>query len=223
MGYVHLLLEEQLGPVTGEQRHAIQGIGKSLGRMKLLIENLLDATALQLGRIPIHPQSFEARPFLVEVSARLEEAIRSKEIDVHVEALPAKTTKIMTDRDKLGRVVYHLLDNAIKFTNHGGVVKVSIKKDSKGYLLQVLDSGEGIPEDDLEKIFEPFYQIDGSVTRSYGGMGIGLAIVRRLVSALEGTVHVESPPVSQKMEGRERGTLVVVRLPKSIAPVQGSN
>lgn len=221
MGYVHLLLEKQLGSITGEQKHALMGIEKGLGRMKLLIENLLDATALQLGRIPIHPQSFEAGPFLVEVSGRLEEGIRSKEIDVHLEVLPAKSLKILTDRDKLGRVVYHLLDNAVKFTPHGGVVNVGVSKDSQGYVLHVLDSGEGVEPGELERIFEPFYQIDGSVTRAHGGMGIGLAIVRRLVSALEGKVRAESPPRSVTREGQDGGMLVVVQLPRTIAPAQG--
>jgi len=223
MGYVHLLLEEQLGPITGEQRHAIQGVGKSLGRMKLLIENLLDATALQLGRIPIHPQTFEAHALLVEVSARLEDAIRSKEIDVHIEVAPTRLVKVMTDREKLGRIVYHLLDNSIKFTPNGGVVNLSIQKDSQGFTLKVLDSGSGIPADALEKVFEPFYQLDGSVTRSHGGMGIGLAIARRLVTALEGTIHAESPPKSVGSSGFRQGTLLTVRLPRSIAPVQGDN
>ena len=221
MGYVHLLLEAQLGPVTGEQKHALQGIGKSLGRMKLLIENLLDATALQLGRIPIHPQTFEALALLVEVSDRLEDSIRSKEIDVHIDVQPTRSVKVMTDREKLGRIVYHLLDNSIKFSPSGGVVNMSIRKDAQGFTLQVLDSGTGIPPNALEKVFEPFYQLDGSVTRSHGGMGIGLAIARRLVTALEGTIHAESPPRSVKPSGEGPGTLVIARLPRSIAPVRG--
>jgi len=221
-GYVHLLLEGKLGPVTGEQRHALSGIEKGLARMRILVENLLDATALQLGRIPIQPQSFEARPFLVEISARLEEGIRAKEIDLHVEVTPARTIRVHTDREKLGRVVYHLLDNAVKFTPRGGMVRLGLQRQAKGFELFVLDSGPGIAADALEKVFEPFYQVDGSVTRSYGGMGLGLAIVQRLVTALEGTVHIESPPRSRWIEGAQGGTLVLVSIPRSISPIEAA-
>jgi signal transduction histidine kinase len=213
------MLDEQLGPINGQQRHALQGIDKSLSRMKLLIENLLDATALQLGRIPINPSTFEAHGFLVEVSERLSDRLREKEIELNIEVRPAKVVKVHSDRDKLGRVLVHLLDNAIKFSKPGSVVTVAIHKNTSGFALHVLDAGEGVPASETEKIFEPFYQLDGSVTRTHGGMGLGLAIVQRLAGGLGGSVGVESPPRSMTLKGARRGSLFTVRLPLAIAPV----
>jgi signal transduction histidine kinase len=219
MGYVALLLDGELGEINGRQRHALVGIDKSLARMKLLIENLLDATALQMGRLPINPSTFEAQAFLREVAGRMEERIRDKDIDLRVEVRPARVVKVHTDREKLGRILLHLLDNAVKFSPLGGVVAVSIHKDINGFSLHVLDAGEGVDEGEAANIFEPFYQLDGSVTRTHGGMGLGLAIVQRLAGALGGSVSVESPPRSLTPLGPGRGSLLSVRLPASVSPV----
>jgi signal transduction histidine kinase len=149
----------------------------------------------------------------------MEERIRDKDIDLRVEVRPARVVKVHTDREKLGRILLHLLDNAVKFSPLGGVVAVSIHKDINGFSLHVLDAGEGVDEGEAANIFEPFYQLDGSVTRTHGGMGLGLAIVQRLAGALGGSVSVESPPRSLTPLGPGRGSLLSVRLPASVSPV----
>ncbi len=219
IGYVALMLDGELGEVNGRQRHALLGIEKSLAKMKLLIENLLDATALQMGQIPLNPTTFEAHPFLVEVADRLADRIQEKELDVRLEVLPAKVVKIHTDREKLGRIALHLLDNAVKFSKCGSVVSVKVQRSTSGFALYVLDAGEGIPPGMQNRIFEPFFQLDGSVTRAHGGMGLGLAIVQRMCGALGGKVSVESPPRTLSFKGAKNGCLFTVTLPSSIAPV----
>lgn len=221
MGYVALLLAGELGEINGKQRHALMGIDKSLVRMKLLIENLLDATALQLGRIPVNPSTFEAQAFLVEVADRLQEQLREKELDLRIEVLPTKAARLHTDREKLGRILFHLLDNAVKFSRSGSLVTAAIHKNTSGFALHVVDAGDGLRRGEEHRVFEPFYQSDGSVTRTHGGMGLGLAIVQRLAGALGGSVAVESPPRSFTIKGARTGCLFTVKLPSSIAPVSG--
>jgi signal transduction histidine kinase len=96
------------------------------------------------------------------------------------------------DEEKLHWILLQLLDNAIKFTPSGGQVVVSATADAQEVTLAVRDTGIGIPPDRLEDIFEPFRQLDGSSTRRYGGTGLGLALVRRIVEAHGAHVHVES-------------------------------
>ncbi len=97
------------------------------------------------------------------------------------------------DAARLQRAVGHLLDNAIKFGAEGKTVGVRAGRSDKAYLLTVADRGPGVAADRQEKIFEPFYQVDGSITREHGGVGLGLAIARRTARGLGGNVFVLSP------------------------------
>ena len=90
------------------------------------------------------------------------------------------------------RILDNLLGNAIKFTPTGGTITVQAKEKGKQIVLEVSDTGRGIPSDQLERIFERFYQVDGSIWRRYGGMGLGLALVKEIVEAYDGRVTVES-------------------------------
>ncbi len=217
MGYASLLLDGKLGKLSAEQLRAVKSIDKSLERMKLLVEDLLDATALQTGLITVRPSTFEALPLLVEVASRHEEASLGKNVEVRLSVFPGRNLRITTDREKLGRIAHHLLGNAVKFTPAGGTVFVSVLKEQDHLTLDVYDGGPGVPASDLGRIFEPFYQVDGSVTRAHGGMGLGLAIVRRLADALGGVAWAESPPgPSVRIPGLPdvtTGFLVRVRLP----------
>jgi signal transduction histidine kinase len=99
---------------------------------------------------------------------------------------------IRVDLEKLSWVLYQLVDNAIKFTPAGGQVKLWIKRVDSFVTIAVSDTGIGIPQDKLEEVFEPFHQLDGSPTRRYGGTGLGLALVKQIVSAHGSHIQVES-------------------------------
>jgi signal transduction histidine kinase len=115
----------------------------------------------------------------------------------------------------LSQAVYQLLDNAIKFSPDGGIVTLRVRADRQNQAIQieVEDQGIGVPAEEHERIFDLFYQVDGSTTRRFGGTGLGLAIVQRVVQAHGGRVWVESP-VEQTAHGQGSGSRFVIRLPQ---------
>jgi signal transduction histidine kinase len=115
----------------------------------------------------------------------------------------------------LSQAVYQLLDNAIKFSPDGGVVTLRVRADQQNQAIhiEVEDQGIGVPPEEHERIFDLFYQVDGSTTRRFGGTGLGLAIVQRVVQAHGGRVWVESP-VEETTDGRGLGSRFVIRLPQ---------
>jgi len=126
-------------------------------------------------------------------------------IDVTVDAdLPV----IVTDRARLAHVLVNLLANAVKFTPEGGRITVAARRAGEGVQVSVADTGIGIPAGELGRIFEAFHQVDGSASRAHGGVGLGLALVRRLVTSLKAEITVES------VEGR--GSTFTVRLPAAL-------
>jgi CheY-like chemotaxis protein/anti-sigma regulatory factor (Ser/Thr protein kinase) len=137
------------------------------------------------------------------------EAVRpsadAKEIHVSVDLEP-RGVRVLGDPDRLQQVVWNLASNAVKFTPRGGRVEVSLRQTDSHVLLLVRDTGKGIPADFLPHVFERFRQADSTSTRKYGGLGLGLAIVRHLVELHGGTVHAESP-------GADQGATFTVRLP----------
>jgi signal transduction histidine kinase len=111
------------------------------------------------------------------------------------------------DAQRLEQVLHHLLDNAIKFSPDGGTVRLSLDREEDQVCVRVEDEGIGLPGDQWERIFDRFYQVDGSLTRRYGGTGVGLALVREVVEAHGGGVWVESEGIPG------RGSTFTVFLP----------
>ena len=106
--------------------------------------------------------------------------------------IPHDLAPVLADRSRLGQVLDNLIGNALKFTPAGGTIALEVQDVGEFERILVSDTGIGIPSDKLEKVFEPFYQIDGSSTRRFGGAGLGLAIVRQIVEAHGGEVGVSS-------------------------------
>jgi signal transduction histidine kinase len=108
-----------------------------------------------------------------------------------------------------------ILDNAAKFTPASGRVMVTVAPEVDAAVFAVVDSGEGIPADVRDHIFDPFYQVDGSPTRAHDGVGLGLALAKRIVEMMGGTIWVESPPVPAGF-AQGRGTRVAFRVPRQM-------
>jgi signal transduction histidine kinase len=112
---------------------------------------------------------------------------------VHIrEHMPDTSLIVNADREKMRYVLTELLDNAVKFTPEGGVVRLVVLADDSLVGISIQDTGIGIAKDRLAELFEPFHQLDGSVTRRYGGVGLGLALVRKIVEAHGSTILVSS-------------------------------
>jgi signal transduction histidine kinase len=133
--------------------------------------------------------------------------------------LPREPLRGFGDADRLGRAVDQLLDNALKFTPVGGSVAVRARRLPSGqFELCIADSGPGIPAEKVPRLFEPFYQVDGSPTRSHGGTGIGLAIVRGIVRGHGGDVRVSSPTDENIGGVRFKGAAFYMVVPERATP-----
>ncbi len=188
-GYAKLLLNGELGPIQPLQRSALQVIYERTQALAGMIGNL---TALRT----IRPESMVMAPLsLPEALDWVVEHYRHRAEDAGITLLtevPDSPLTILADREHLLLAISQLVDNAIKFSPQGGTVRIRIWSEGDWVNLAVRDGGIGIPPEHLPHIFERFYQVDGSTTRRFGGMGIGLALVWEIMEAHRGSVRVES-------------------------------
>ncbi len=200
VGYVKLLKDEELGPLNKPQQKALRAVDDCVRRLRGLIDNLLDVTGLETGRMRFIHGDYDfldtTRRAVAAVADRLDEAKVTL-----VEEMPRGPLTAWGDAGRLQRAMTQLLDNAAKFTPSGGTVGVRVLRLPSGhYELCVADTGPGVRADRGDRIFEPFFQVDGSVTREHGGVGVGLAIARRTARGLGGEVRVVSP-CAETIEG----------------------
>ncbi len=198
VGYLRLLLAGELGPLTPLQRKCLDSIESSTRRLRSVIDTLLDVSSLETGRMHFYEREYD----FMEIVKRAFEDVRGilEERGIHVHRIDPPEPKLEArgDPDKLRRAVVHVLDNAAKFTPRGGHVAIEVERGGEGEQrwlgLALADSGPGVAPSEVERIFEPFYQVDGSVTRQHGGVGLGLAFARRVAEALGGGIRIFSPP-----------------------------
>lgn len=200
VGYVKMLKDEELGPLNKPQQKALRAVDDCVRRLRGLIDNLLDVTGLETGRMRFIHGDYD----FLDTTRRAVAAIADRLDDARVtlvEEMPRGPLTAWGDAGRLQRAMTQLLENAAKFTPSGGTVGVRVLRLPSGhYELCVADTGPGVREGRAEKIFEPFFQVDGSVTREHGGVGVGLAIARRTARGLGGEVRVVSP-CAERIEG----------------------
>jgi len=179
-----------------------------------LIEDLLDVSRIVTGKLRVEVRPIELVPVIEAGLDAVRPSADAKEIQIGVELEP-RGLRVLGDPDRLQQVVWNLVSNAVKFTPRGGKVGVAVRETDSHVLLIVHDTGKGIPPDFLPHVFERFRQADSTSTRKYGGLGLGLAIVRHLVELHGGTVQAES-------QGPDQGATFTVRLPLVEAARSGS-
>jgi len=203
LGWARLLAGGKLdAPQTAKAVEAIERAGLAQSR---LIEDLLDISRIVSGRLQLAPRQTRMAPLVDAAVRALAPAAGAKRIAVDM-ALDRAIGPIAADPDRLQQVVWNLLSNAIKFTPSGGKVRVALSSNGEEVLLTVSDSGIGFAPDVAAHMFERFRQGDSSSTRPYGGLGLGLGIVRSIVELHGGTVDAESAGVG-------RGSTFTVCLP----------
>jgi signal transduction histidine kinase len=156
-----------------------------------LVEDLLDISRIIAGKLHMNVQPVYLQSVIEAAVESVHLAAQAKRIDL-VLHLDPDVPQVVGDPERLQQVLWNLLSNALKFTPEGGRVEVRLKKTDSHVEASVTDSGEGIPSDFLPYIFDRFRQADSSITRKYGGLGVGLAIVRHLVELHGGIIHAES-------------------------------
>lgn len=190
IGYSDLLLEGEMGAPTPQQADTLRRMYESAQQLLDLINATLDVSRLESGQVPLDVQAVDLRTLVAEIDARTYE-VRAKPGVRFVWDLPEAPLLLYTDATKLKVILTNLITNALKFTPAGSVT-VRMQAEGDGVDIAVIDTGIGIAPDAQMQIFEPFRQADSSISQAYGGVGLGLYIVRRLVETLGGTVAVES-------------------------------
>jgi signal transduction histidine kinase len=201
--YTDLLIARIGGDLSAEQAEMLARIETASLHLRGLIQQLLDYAELGRGAADApRIEEVEMAALVRGVVALLEPVAAEKGLELRVE-VPMETVSFRTDPRRLRQIVLNLTDNAIKFTDAGGVV-VRLRPDAPDVEIEVSDTGVGISDEALPRIFEPFWQSEDALTRHRSGLGLGLAIVRDLVAGLGGAVMVRSEP--------SRGSVFLVRL-----------
>jgi len=192
VGYVKLLADQELGPLVPAQEKALRAMGECVERLRGLIDNLLDVTALETGKLKLAVRPLDFGEVFRRALGRRHRAFEAASLALAAEIPDGLSGQ--GDPERLGQALDHLLDNALKFTPSGGSVGVRVRRLASGHVeVVVADTGPGVPPETVERLFEPFYQVDGSPTRAHGGTGIGLAIVKGIARAHGGDARVASP------------------------------
>ena len=191
IGYSEMMLEGLGGPLTAEQREYLGIIMEKWENLLQLITSILDISKIEAGRVRLVLSEVDPSQLMRDAVATLLPLARKKGLKVGCE--PGTLPRLMADRDKLRQCLVNLCSNAVKFTPAGGNVTVRGEAlPGERLALHVTDTGIGIAAEHLDKVFDVFYQVDGSSTREYGGAGLGLAIVRSFAEAHGGSVTVRS-------------------------------
>jgi signal transduction histidine kinase len=209
LGYLDLLDSGSLGHLTGEQSKAVGTMMDSCQRLRQLIEDLLSFSQLDSGSLPIDlvPTALDSH-----VRAAVDQALpaaRTKGVIIGAK-LVSDIPPVRADGERIRWVIDQLLDNALKFTPAGGKVLIRTTPKQEHATVAIRDSGVGIHQERIHEIFEPFHQLDGSVTRDYGGTGLGLALVQSILAA-----HGSKMTVNSRVG---KGSCFAFSLPYSAVP-----
>ncbi|MDX2013203.1 MAG: ATP-binding protein [Myxococcaceae bacterium] len=190
IGFANLLLDTTLNP---DQREFALTIRNSSDTLLSIINDILDVSKIEAGKVVLEERPLDVRRTVDEVVALLKPRAAERGNAVHVRCDPAVPAGLLGDAVRLRQVLFNLVGNAIKFTENGSVT-VDLRVTGPRLRVEVRDSGIGIPEDKLPRLFQKFTQADASTTRRFGGTGLGLSICKGLVELMGGSVGVESAP-----------------------------
>ena len=235
VGFVDLLREGVYGELTQRQAKPVERIEASANHLRHLVDQILDLAKMAAGRLDVHSESLDVRPFILDVTSEVESLVNEKNLSLSL-VMGSALPKIRTDPTHLRQILVNLIGNAVKYTDEGSIVvktrllqrdaalaeglsqiTASIDSEIPSWLsIQVIDSGVGIPAAHHERIFEEFEQVDaGPRTDSPNrGTGLGLAISRRLARLLGGDLLLASQP--------GKGSTFTLWLPVS-APLLGTS
>ncbi|NTU82034.1 MAG: response regulator [Chloroflexales bacterium] len=216
LGITEALDEELYGPIGARQRQALTTVTQSGRHLLAILSDILDLTRIEAGNETLDPRAVNVESLCRSTLQLVQSAAQQKDIRTHCK-LVSEVVSVHADERRLIQILANLLDNAVKFTPAGGAIGLNVDADAARERIQfcVWDTGIGIAEAEVDRLFQPFTQVDGRLARKYGGIGLGLTLVRRLVDLHGGSVSLESTP--------GQGSSFTVSLPwsaaENIAPV----
>ncbi|WP_445474431.1 PAS domain S-box protein [Methanococcoides methylutens] len=203
IGFSDVLCSETYGELNEKQMRYAENVHKSGQNLLRIINNILDLSAIEARETKLNYEKFLLSDVLKEVEKNTIQFAMQKNISINYDI--EDIVVIDADKNKMMQMLNNLINNAIKFNKNGGSVIIEARNIDNEINILVKDTGTGIPENEMENLFDPFYQVDGSSSRNYGGNGIGLALVKHFVGMHKGDVWIES------QEGI--GTEVHIKLP----------
>ncbi len=197
LGFLRLVIDGAVRE-PAKQREFLQIAHESAEKLLTIINDVLDLAKIEAGRLEVHRAPVQVHKVLEDIEVLFHHQMKGQGLSFTVER-PSNRLVLWADPDRTVQILTNLVSNAIKFTPRGGSITIACAADSGDVSFTVRDTGSGIPPDELTRIFESFYQIDGSTTRQHGGTGLGLTISRRLAELMGGSLDLES-------EGADQGT-----------------
>jgi len=213
VGFVDLLREGVYGDLSPRQVKPVERIEASANHLRHLVDQILDLAKMAAGRLDVHSEDLDVRPFILDVASEVESLVNEKSLSLSL-AMGSSLPRIRTDPTHLRQILVNLIGNAIKYTDSGSIVVRTralspvvaaqeglpvlvseARPDAESWLaIQVIDSGRGIPLADQERVFEEFEQVDAGprADSPHRGTGLGLAISRRLARLLGGDLLLQS-------------------------------
>ena len=208
LGYAKMLRRDESRMTPDLRARALDALERNAAVLTRLVNDVLDTSRIVSGKLRLTLAICPVEQFVAEAVETVRPAADAKGIELSVAVAPGLA--VCGDRDRLQQVVWNLLSNAIKFTPHGGTVAIRAEQHAGRVHMSVRDSGIGIPLEQQPYIFQRFWQANTTVSREYGGLGIGLALARHLVEMHGGSISVESA-------GPETGSIFTVTLPTADA------
>lgn len=190
-GYSDILVDQSLGPLNKKQVEALRVIKRSEIRLERLIDDLIQFSLAARGELTIYVGDFHLGQLITNVISQVLPKANANNLSLQM-LLPEDPVFIRADEEKINWVILQLLENAIKFTPEYGRIVVEVKVDGDLVTTSVRDTGIGIPKERLNEIFDPFHQLDSSITRKYSGTGLGLSMVRRILESHGTDIKVKS-------------------------------
>jgi signal transduction histidine kinase len=193
IGFSDMLLAGMSGPLTDKQTHKMGRLKENGTRLLTLINDLLDLTRIESGRLEVMENSFSPRAVAERISAQMESLAVESKLQFETVISSEVPNTLLGDEKRVEQVMVNLLSNAFKFTKEGSItLGISANFTDRTWSIEVTDTGIGIPPHAVNIIFEEFRQLDGSYSRAYKGSGLGLAITRNLVRMMGGKIGVKS-------------------------------
>lgn len=193
-GFVQNLLDGLTGPLNEKQQRYLFRMLDNSDRLIRMIEDLLDRTRIEAGRLEVHPVDVDLESCLTDAIEQLRPLASAKRQRLGISACDTRI-EVWADRDRLIQVAVNLLQNAVKYTPEDGEITVAIESSSSRFVrILVRDTGPGIPAEDLDKIFDPFFRVQQGQRSGPKGLGLGLSIVKTLVELQGGSVSAKNSP-----------------------------